>query len=333
MFEIGSLIAGGLGWVGSNLTTYLFRKGMDRLFSTKEDLEKELAIIINQVVDDYEKQNPQQDIAGMYTFYKSQKVVDELLQYRLMHSDEYKAEQLLNAFNQDDRVIPPTLPQITAFYDIFTRKVEEHPKLKSIEINSTFQEEIFEISSKLDNLSRKIEYILRLSNVDLELQWKDRIGAYIDTLKAFKPQTAISLLIALEKSFDESTKKPNNEFKSKIKYQEGVCYQFLGNEEESSKAFIVAYTLNQTVQSYKEKAALAYYKLSDKKTASKLSDELLKENPFNPVACGRNANVAGDNGIIDFNEFSIVSKGLGNRQKEAPRTFRILNLTSSFFVK
>jgi hypothetical protein len=285
MFEVGPLIAGGLGWVGSNLMTYLFRKGMDRVFSTKEDFEKELTIIINQVVDEYEKQNPQQqDITGMYAFYKSQKVVDELLQYRLMHPDEYRAEQLFDIFNQDNRVIPPTLPQITAFYDIFIRKVEENPKLKSIEIKSTFQEEIFEISSKLDNLSRKIEYILRLSNADLELQWKDRIDAYVSTLKAFKPQTALDLLIALEKSFELSTKKPTEEFRATIKYQEGVCYQFLGNKDEYCKAFIMAYTLNPSVQSYKEKAALAYYRLSSVKEAQKLSYELLKYNPFNPIA-------------------------------------------------
>jgi hypothetical protein len=284
MFEFATLITGGLGWVGSNLASYLFRKGMDRIFSTKEDLEKELTIVINEVVDEYEKQSPQQDISGMYAFYKSQKVIDELLQYRLMHPDEYKAEQLFDAFNQDNRVIPPTLPQITTFYDIFVQKVKEHPKLKSIEINSTFQEEIFEISSKLDNLSRKIEYILRLSNADLELQWKDRIDAYVSTLKSFKPETALELLIALEKSFELSTKKPTEEFKAAIKYQKGICYQFLGNKDEYCKAFIMAQTLNPSVQSYKEKAALAYYRLSNSEEALKLSLELLKDNPFNPIA-------------------------------------------------
>jgi hypothetical protein len=239
MFEFATLFAGGLGWLGSNLASYLFSKGMDRMFSTKEEFEKELTIVINQIVDEYEKQYPQQDISGMYAFYKSQKVIDELLQYRLMHPDEYKAEQLFDVFNQDNRVIPPTLSQITAFYDLFVRKIEGHPKLKSIEINSTFQEEIFEVSSKLDNLSRKIEYILRLSNADLELQWKDRIDAYVSTLKAFKPETALELLIALEKSFELSTKKPTEEFKAAIKYQKGICYQFLGDKDEYCKAFIM----------------------------------------------------------------------------------------------
>lgn len=284
MFEVSTLIAGGLGWIGSNLMSYLFSKGMDKVFATKEEFEKELTIIINQVVDEYERQYPQQDVSGMYAFYKSQKVIDELLQYRLMHPDEYKAEQLFDVFNQDNRIIPPTLLQITTFYDIFIQKVEGHSKLKSIEIRSTFQEEIFEISSKLDSLSRKIEYILRLSNADLELQWKDRIDAYVSTLKAFKPQTALALLIALEKSFDISTKKPTDEFKAAIKYQKGICYQFLGNKDEYCKAFIMAYSLNSAVQSYKEKAALAYYRLSNVNEAQKLSNELLKDNPFNPIA-------------------------------------------------
>ena len=284
MFEFGALITGGLAWVGTNLASYLFDKGMDRVFSTAKEFEKELTIVINQALDEYAKQDPQPDVAGMYPFYKSQKVIDELLKYRLMYPDEYRVEKLFEAFNQDDRVVSPTLPQITAFYDVFVRKIGEHPKLRSIEINATFKEEIFAISSKLDILNRKIEYILRLSNADLELQWKDRIEVYVSTLKAFKPQTALGLLIALEKSFELSAKKPTEEFKAAIQYQKGICFQFLGNKDEFCKTFITAYNLNPSVQSYKEKAALAYYWLSSYAESLQLSRELLRENPFNPIA-------------------------------------------------
>lgn len=280
----GALVTGGK-WIFMNIATYAFRKGMDKVFASKEDLEKELTIIIHRTIDEYTEQYPQPDIAGMYAFYKSQIVVEGLLQYRIMHPDYYNVEMLFDTFNQDSRVIPPTPLQIKAFYNIFTRKIEEHPKLKSIEIKSTFQEEVFVISSKLDNLSRKIEYILQSSNADLELQWKDRIDTYVATLKAFKPQTALDLLIAFENSFALGTKKPTEEFKATINYQKGICHQFLGNADESSKSYIIAYSLNQSIQSYKEKVALAYYRLSDKNNAKKLSEELLKENPFNPIAC------------------------------------------------
>lgn len=280
----GALATGGI-WVAKNIANYVFRKGMDKVFTSKEDLEKELTIIIHSTIDEYTGQHPQPDVSGMYAFYKSQIVVEGLLQYRIMHPDDYSVEMLFEAFNQDSRVIPPTPLQIKAFYNIFIRKIDEHPKLKSIEIRSTFQDEIFVISSKLDNLSRKIEYILQSSNADLELQWKDRIDTYVATLKAFKPQTALDLLVALENSFALGTKKPSEEFKATINYQKGICYQFLNNVDESSKSFIMAYSLNQSIQSYKEKAALAYYRLSDKNNAKKLSEELLKENPFNPIAC------------------------------------------------
>lgn len=284
MVEFGALITGGLAWVGTNLASYLFDKGMDRVFSTAKEFEKELTIVINQALDEYAKRYPQPDVAGMYPFYKSQKVIDQLLKYRLMHPDEYRVEQLFEAFNQDGRVVPPTLLQITDFYDVFVRKIGEHPKLRSIEINGTFKEEIFAISSKLDILNRKIEYILRLSNADLELQWKNRIDAYLSTLKAFKPQTALGLLMALEKSFELSAKKPTEEIKAAIQYQKGICFQFLGNKDEYCKTFITAYNLNPSVQSYKEKAALSYYSLSNYAESLQLSGELLKENPFNPIA-------------------------------------------------
>lgn len=279
------VLATGGKWFFMNIASYAFRKGMDKIFTSEKDLANELKNIIDQTINEYAEQYPQPDVAGMYAFYNSHRVVEGLLQYRIMHPDDYNAETLFDTFNQDSKVIPPTLVQIKNFYNIFTQKIEEHPKLKSIEIKNTFQEEVFVISSKLDNLNRKIEYILQVSNADLELQWKDRIDTYVATLKAFKPQTALDLLVALENSFALGTKRPSKEFNAAINYQKGICYQFLGNVDKSSKSFIIAYSLNQSIQSYKEKAALAYYRLSEKEQAKRLSEELLKDNPYNPIAC------------------------------------------------
>jgi len=53
---------------------------------------------------------------------------------------------------------------------------------------------------------------------DIEPQWKDRLDTYTTTLQQFKPQTALSLLDALEKSFTTSKQKPSNELYSLISY-------------------------------------------------------------------------------------------------------------------
>lgn len=119
---------------------------------------------------------------------------------------------------------------------------------------------------------------------NIEPQWKDRLDTYITTLEQFKPQTALSLLEALEKSFVTSKQQPSNELYSQILYQKGICNRFLGNKDEMYQCFISAYTKNKLNIQIKEQAALSYFRIENTTKANKLAEELLSENENNIVA-------------------------------------------------
>lgn len=116
---------------------------------------------------------------------------------------------------------------------------------------------------------------------NIEPQWKDRLDTYITTLEQFKPQTALSLLEALEKSFATSKQQPSNELYSQILYQKGICNRFLGNKDETCQCFISAYTKNKLNIQIKEQAALSYFRIENTTKANKLAKELLSENEYN----------------------------------------------------
>ena len=122
------------------------------------------------------------------------------------------------------------------------------------------------------------------NNNEIEPQWKDRLDAYTTTLQQFKPQTALSLLEALENSFITSVKKPSQEFCSLISYQKGICYSFLGNKDKMCECFISAYKDNSSNIQFEEQAALSYFKIGETTTTKDLVDDLLRKNEFNPIA-------------------------------------------------
>ena len=119
---------------------------------------------------------------------------------------------------------------------------------------------------------------------NIEPQWKDRLDTYITTLEQFKPQTALSLLEALEKSFATSKQQPSNELYSQILYQKGICNSFLENKDETCECFISAYTKNKLNIQIKEQAALSYFRIENTTKANELAKELLSENECNIVA-------------------------------------------------
>lgn len=119
---------------------------------------------------------------------------------------------------------------------------------------------------------------------NIEPQWKDRLDTYIDKLQQFKPQTALSLLEALEKSFTTSKQQPSNELYSQILYQKGICNRFLENKYEMCQCFISAYANNNSNIQFEEQAALSYFKIEETTKANELADKLLLKNEYNTIA-------------------------------------------------
>jgi hypothetical protein len=278
------VIAAIVDFVVKNTETYLFKKGLDTLFTSSKELNDELRKVIYATLDEYETKYPQARQGDKFAFYHSQRIIDELLKFRIMDQGDYLIEDLYSALDAELNVITPSKKNIEDFYTIFLDKISASEELKKLEIKKTFGNEIFIVSQKLDDLKRHIENLVTNSNADLEFQWRDRIETYIKTLQSFKPATALVLIDALLKSFDESSRSPSPDLLAVITYQKGICLRFLDQKDDYYKAFIAAYRLNPQNITLKEQASFVFYKLGDTAQSGQLASELLAHNDFNAIA-------------------------------------------------
>lgn len=269
----------------STLGSYFAKKGMDTLIASFEiKLEDALYKVILETVEDYEQKYAIQYQGKKFPFYKSQRIVTELLSFSVMHSEEYDLNEVLLSFQNEPNVIPPTIEDIERFHAIFISKINEHLDLKKLEIKAKSQDEIYRISKKIDTLKNELESLVLSVNADVELQWQDRIQAYISTLQAFKPKTALQLLDALSNSFATGVKQPSPAFLAEIESQRGLCYRLLLNRDEAYKAQIKAYQKHESSTIYKQQAAIAYFRIGETAKALSLADTLLQDDEFNPHA-------------------------------------------------
>ncbi len=271
-------------FVGSTLSSYFVEKGLDVLLFSEPELKDELHTVILETLENYETKYPKSNEGKKFPFYHSQRIIDELLKFRVMHADDYNPNNILAALQLEPNVIPPTIIEINNFYSLFLEKVAASEKLKKLEVKQTFDSEIFLISAKLDNLHRYIENIISSFNADLENQWINRLNAYQNTLQQFKPASALELLNDLSSSLDTSTKKPSNEILSLIEYQKGISLSFLNRKDDSAKAFIHAYKLNPSNVVFRERAALSYFKIGEITSARQMADDLIELYEFNSYA-------------------------------------------------
>lgn len=269
-------------FVFTNLKSYFFKKHLDKKIAKLDD-KQEFALrrVINESLDEYEAKFPITGTRTTFPFYQSQRIINELLSYRVMHGGEYDLNNLMQAFEAEPNVIPPTQKNVEDLYAIFMKKVNAAAELKKLEIKETFQEEVFLVSRKITALQQYIENAFAGFHADLELQWKDRIDTYVATLQAFKPKTALGLLDALLKSLATGTKKPSPQFLASIEFQRGMCLKLLANKVESSKAFIKAYQADPATLMYEEQAALAYHKIGEATKAIALADQIISRDEFN----------------------------------------------------
>jgi hypothetical protein len=271
-------------FTGNTLSSYFAKKGLDIVLFSEPKFKEELNKTILETLEGYAHSFPQENDGKKFPFYHSQRVINELLNYRVMQEGDYNPNDLLAALQSEPNVIPPTTENIENFYKIFSTKIAANDKLKKLEIKQTFDKEIFTISKKLDDLQRNIEHILSSFTADLENQWKNRLDTYSNTIQQFKPTTALELLSALSTSLNEGSKKPTKEFLSLIEYQKGISLSFLDDKDATSKAYISAYRINESNTIFAEQAAMAYFKIGENASAIKIADDLLKADEFNSFA-------------------------------------------------
>lgn len=262
----------------SRLLIKLFNKEMQRQFASEKLFADEIYKTYQNAVDEYISLYKRQDtIVGKHLFYENKVFEDEILKLKFI--SDYSFDDVISVLRNESNVIPPTEKDIKNFKLIFDYHIQKNEKLRDLEIEATYKAEIFEISSKIDGIDKKLEQLL---SPDLQKEWEREISGYFETLKGFKPHTALNLLENFLSKKDKN--KPDNDLLAFIHYQKGICYSFLDKKDEKFKSFITSYTLNPYPKEYKEQAILAYYDSGDLQSLQPILESLQSEDPFNSIA-------------------------------------------------
>ena len=278
--------------------SYFIKKGLDNLFHKKEeDFQDRLIKIVDSTIEEYMSLYPVSDFEGKHAFYKSQRIIDELLKYRLM-SNEYSLLDLEKVFEEEINVIPPNTIDLGNFYNLFINKINADEIFKKLEISSTFSEEVFKISRKLDSISRNIENVINNIHTQLDAEWERQINVYKENIYGFKPVTALDLLIKLESSFEFSQKTPSNSLKATIEYLKGQCFELIGNTVEMHKCYIRAFRIDPNPIVFKEKACFAFAINDNNEEAKKVGREILHIDEYNYVAWAVNVFTSEQNDLM-----------------------------------
>jgi hypothetical protein len=264
------------------LAGYFFEKGLDRFIGTGPELQDELQEVIQQTITEY-AESDNRNYGRNLPFYHSVNIVSEFLKFRVMSPEDFNYDGLMQALNAELEVTPPTEQELNNFFSLFISKIGTSESLKQLEIKETYSQEIFNISRKITELNSRIDNLALANTADLQLQWKDRVDAYVKTLQAFKPATALSLLESLEKSLTSSATKPGISFMAFLAYQKGQCLGLIGRRDEAYRAKLKAWSLDKSNTLYGQSAAISLFRMNDNTELDKILKELVFLDEYNPV--------------------------------------------------
>lgn len=116
--------------------------------------------------------------------------------------------------------------------------------------------------------------------------YKKQLDEFNSLILAFKPKTALDLIINLEKRVNENSSKSDNKITSKIYFLKGLCKRELEGfpKEESALDFIKAYNLNNEDEELKIRACIEYLNISEKSKAIDLANNILLLDNYNLTA-------------------------------------------------
>lgn len=281
---IGTALAWGVvTFFAEGFGSYKLNEKLNKVFSSQKEFKQELYQVILATLTEYEERYPVTGEDDQFPFYHSQAIINELLKYRLFGSGT-DLDHLIEEFKKNDRIIIPSKSELETFLNLFYEHVQGNIKLRNLEIEQGFKEEIYRISAKLDQLTFSFQNTLVSMEPSLKEEWKRQLEAYKENIEKFRPQTALELLKKLETAIVESEYKVNEKFYSKLHYLKARCYELLTKFPEARKEYIFSYKKDPDNLNYKERAAYAYYKSGKTEEAIRLAKELAEFDDDNPVA-------------------------------------------------
>lgn len=271
-------------WAAQNIANYGFNKGLDKLFSNKNDFINHLNKVIHQTIEEYGKIFPVKEEGGMVAFYKSEILITEFLKFRIFSVSNYNFDEsnIQLALKQNPNIILPSNKEIERFTLMFDEFVNEDPVLKALEIEAFYKEEIFKIRPVLTRLESRLELFSTNGLNMLEGEYNAEIETFKKDLKGLKAKTALENLVSIEKRIQENSENISSQIMAHLYHLKASCCELIGMDVEAKQNHIKAHKRLPNNIRYLDRACISYYRLKDNKY-KELFKKLSEEDDYNPV--------------------------------------------------
>ncbi|HPZ02774.1 MAG TPA: hypothetical protein PLH70_00890 [Bacteroidales bacterium] len=290
-----------ISFVVQQIAAFGFIKGLDKIFSNKEDFSQRLYKVINKTIEEYQQKYPIPYKSEKFAFYNSETLIEELLKYRLFSISGYSLDfnKIQSAIESNPNIIKPTDQELECFFQLFDKYARKDEKLKTLEIEKFHKETIFEIYEKVKSIYNLLDNQLIKIIPLLEEEYREEIKICFEEIKELKVNTALKHLTNIEERVNKNVKHISKkaQLQANLKFLEGVCYKYLGLYNEAYEHFIYAFKQTPEDPEYTEKACISYYFLKNPKY-KELKQIIEKDDEFNAV-CWAIDTIESDN-LIEF---------------------------------
>ena len=143
------------------LDQFLKEEGYGRLrklLFPKRKYRNQLVSVIYETIGEHEKLNPYKNNDTRFPFYHSQILFEELNKHVLFKTN-YSNEKLIKKLKENPNIIIPTSKELSNFYDLLVKKINNDNKLKKLFVDENFKTKIFDIYESIKSVEVKINHI------------------------------------------------------------------------------------------------------------------------------------------------------------------------------
>jgi tetratricopeptide (TPR) repeat protein len=149
------------------IVSFLFNKAAEKgilKLKTKEDFNRHLTGLIDQVYLEYEKNHPHKSSKGQYQFFGSAKFINQLFEFRFYNKKKLDFQKIKIKLQKDPQILPFSGADFDEYISLFESKVANDNELRNYEVDKNYKTEIFKISKQLDRVEKKLDNVLADKN-------------------------------------------------------------------------------------------------------------------------------------------------------------------------
>lgn len=129
------------------------------LFPTKK-YQYRLVKIIYETIDEFESQKAIKTASSKFPFYYSQILFDELNKYILFNNSQTDYNSVIKLLKSNTCILIPSTSELNVFYEIFTKKIKNDNKLKTLFVEENYKTKIFDLGESLNRIESKIDTVI-----------------------------------------------------------------------------------------------------------------------------------------------------------------------------